>query len=158
MSNKALLLSAIFFLNYIFLTGQTVHYDYDDSGNRVKRYIVLNKGNSSSDVKSPYVDDLNTSKKEIANNKGEEFEEKLGELTVRIFPNPTKGHLSVVISGIGQEETVDYQIFSQAGRIVDTKSRNGNEFTVNMEKYANGMYILRLMIKGKISTWKILKE
>jgi len=87
-----------------------------------------------------------------------DFEEKLEEMTIKIFPNPTKGQLTVAINGIGPDETADYQLFSQAGRLVDTKRGNGNEFTVDMERYPSGLYILRLMIRGKISQWKILKE
>lgn len=146
---KTCILFALLSLNFISLSSQAIHYDYDESGNRVKRYIVLSKGNSSGD---------DTSKRYEENIKSEEFVDKLGELTIKIYPNPTKGQLSVEITGIGPEETVDYQLFSQTGLLLCTNRKNRFYFTIDMERYPGGLYILRLMIKGKISQWKILKE
>jgi hypothetical protein len=146
---KTCILFALLSLNFISVSGQAIHYDYDESGNRVKRYIVLSKGNSSED---------DNSKKYEENIKPEEFEEKLGELTIKVYPNPTKGQLSVEINGLGPDETVDYQLFSQTGLLLGTNRKNGFHFIVDMERYPDGLYILRLMIKGKISQWKILKE
>jgi hypothetical protein len=147
---KTLILFALLSLDFIILSGQSIHYDYDDSGNRLKRYIIPLK---SADISG---EDTLKESKEIS--KKEEFEEKLGEVTIRIYPNPTRGELSVEVSGPGNDETVDYQLFSQTGLLLDTKRKNGFQFTVDMERYPGGMYILRLMIKGKISQWKILKE
>ena len=149
MLNKFLVLIVLVSLNTCFLSGQTIHYDYDESGNQVKRYIILNKGNASGD---------DTSKKIVENSKPEEFEDKLGELTIKIYPNPTLGQLFVEIKGLGSDETVDYQLFSQTGLNLEVKKKIGYQFTVDMERYPGGLYILRLMISGKTSQWKILKE
>lgn len=146
---KTCIFFALLSLNFISLPGQTIHYDYDESGNRVERYIVLSKGNSSGD---------DTSKKYEENIKSEEFADKLEELTIRIYPNPTQGQLSVDVTGLGPDETVDYQLFSQTGLLLGTNRKNGFHFTVDMEGYPGGIYILRLTINGKISQWKILKE
>ena len=147
---KTLILFALLSLDFIILSGQSIHYDYDDSGNRLKRYIIP--------LKSAYISNEDTLKESKEISKKEEFEEKLGEVTIRIYPNPTRGELSVEVSGPGNDETVDYQLFSQTGLLLITKRKNGFRFTVDMERYPGGMYILRLMIKGKISQWKILKE
>jgi len=81
MSYRTLLIAVMLSQNFIFLTGQTIHYDYDDSGNRVKRYIVLGKGNNSDEEKS-YVDtDAGKTEDSKVNNKVEEFEDKLGDIS-----------------------------------------------------------------------------
>lgn len=155
---KTLFLSALLSLNFILLSGQTIHYDYDNSGNRTKKYIVLGKGNSSDDkiskesIDTTKIDDL----KKVNNT--EEFKENLGELTIKIYPNPTQGNLSVEISGLSLDETIYYQIFSRTGLLLEAKNGLGYQFTVNFERYPSGIYILRLIIKGKTSQWKILKE
>jgi hypothetical protein len=146
---KTCILFALLSLNFISLSGQAIYYDYDESGNRVKRYIVLSKGSSSGD---------DTLKKYEEIIKSEEFADKLEELTIKIYPNPTRGQLTVEINGLGLDETVDYQLFSQTGLLLGTNNKNGFYFTIDMEKYPDGLYILRLMINGKISQWKILKE
>lgn len=149
MLNKPCILIALLSLNLIALSGQAIHFNYDESGNRVKRYIVLGKGSSSGDE---------TSKKYEESNKSVEFVDKLEELTIKIYPNPTRGQLSVEINGLGIDETVDYQLFSQSGILLGTNKKNGFYFTIDMGQYPGGLYILRLMIEGKISQWKILKE
>ena len=158
MLNKFLVLIILVSLNTCFLSGQTIHYDYDNSGNRLIRYIILQKAGN---ITAPSVSTTgkNSFKDFAENSKMAGFEEeKLEEMTIRIYPNPTHGQLTVLISGIRSNETADYQLFSQAGMLLDTKRRNGNEFTVDMERYPGGLYILRLMISGKTSQWKILKE
>lgn len=157
MLNKFLVLIVLVSLNTCLLPGQAIHYDYDNSGNRLIRYIILQKlGNILG--KSVNTTSKNSFNDFTENSKMDDFEEKLEEMTIRIYPNPTHGQLAVVISGMGSNETAEYQLFSQAGQLLNTKRKNGNEFIVDMEKYPGGMYILRLMIKGKISQWKILKE
>ena len=157
MLNKFLVLIVLVSLNICLLPGQAIHYDYDNSGNRLIRYIFLQKSGSTTGT-LVNTTNKNSFKDFTENSKVADFEEKLEEMTIRIYPNPTHGQLAIVISGIGSNETSDYQLFSQAGMLLDTKRRNGNEFTVDMARYPGGMYILRLMIKGKISQWKILKE
>jgi hypothetical protein len=158
MSYRTLLIAVILSQNFIFLAGQAIHYDYDDSGNRVKRYIVLGKGNNSDEEKS-YVDtDAGKTEDSKVNNKVEEFEDKLGELTIKIYPNPTHGDLYVEICGLGPDETVDYQLFSKSGSLLEIKKNLGYQFNIELEKNPAGMYILNLLIQGKMSQWKILKE
>jgi len=158
MLNKFLVLIVLVSLNTCFLSGQTIHYDYDESGNQVKRYIILNKGNASGDDTSKKIVENSKPEEIVENSKPEEFEDKLGELTIKIYPNPTLGQLFVEIKGLGSDETVDYQLFSQTGLNLEVKKKIGYQFTVDMERYPGGLYILRLMISGKTSQWKILKE
>jgi len=158
MSYRTLLIAVILSQNFIFLAGQSIHYDYDYSGNRVKRYIVLGKGNNSDVEKFNKDADVSETQDSKVNNKVEEFEDKLGELTIKIYPNPTHGDLFVEISGLGPNETVDYQLFSKSGSLLEIKKNLGYQFYIGLEKNPAGMYILNLLIQGKMSKWKILKE
>jgi len=75
-----------------------------------------------------------------------------------IYPNPTHGDLYVEINGLGPDETVDYQLFSKSGSLLEIKKNLGYQFNIELEKNPAGMYILNLLIQGKMSQWKILKE
>ena len=150
MYTRLLTLLAFIFINSCFISGQPIHYDYDSNGNRTKRYIIpLGKGESSTS---------NISENSKDKEKVEEFKEVLEEVTVKIYPNPTKGVLFVELSGLLQDELIDYQLFSQTGNLLETVRKIENPFTIDFNKHQSGMYILKLVINNKISQWKILKE
>lgn len=147
---KLLALFSLFLINSYFISGQPIHYDYDSNGNRIKRYIIpLGKGESSTTTNSD-----NSIEKE----KVEEFKEVLDEVTIKIYPNPTKGNLFIELSSIMPDEQIAYQLFSQTGNSLETVSKVANPFTIDFSKYQSGIYILKLVINAKISQWKILKE
>lgn len=158
MPTKSLILFFILSLNATLIVGQTIHYDYDDSGNREKRYIVLGKGGSSSGEDLKKIEDNNKTEESKENNKTVEFEDKLGEISIKIYPNPTHGNLLVEISGLGPDETVSYQLFSKSGSLLEIKKNLGYQFYIDLGKNPAGLYILNLLINGKMSQWKILKE
>jgi hypothetical protein len=146
-SKTVIMIIPLLFLAYG-LSGQTIHYDYDDSGNRVRRYIIP--------LKSATVSDMDSLNHTGSTTKKEEFEDKLGETTIRIYPNPTRGELKVEISGV--DETVAYWLFSRTGHLLEVKRQTSSQFTIDLSRDPSGMYILRLLINGKKSEWKILKE
>ncbi|MBQ2321186.1 MAG: hypothetical protein II375_01310 [Bacteroidales bacterium] len=69
-------------LSIIAASAQSVEYGYDACGNRVARQIVLEQSN-----KGHF----------LAEQQDEFSEEQLGTAQIRIYPNPTHGHLKVVI-------------------------------------------------------------
>lgn len=149
MKHKVLLLLAFLFLNFSLLSGQTIHYDYDDSGNRQIRYIVLGKGNASS---------AEFSKKYEEEVKAVKYEDEQEEFTVKIYPNPTRSNLTVKITGLLPDETVNYKLFTQSGLLLIQKIKNSHQFSIDMDSYPSGLYLLNLEVQDKISHWKILKE
>lgn len=150
MLSRLLFTLAVVFVNLMPIYGQVIHYDYDNSGNRVKRYINLSKGDSSEE------DTLKKTFEEKIELK--DVEESMGEFSIKVYPNPTEGKLYVEINGLDANQTVDYQLFSQTGLILEVKKKIGYPFTIDLDSYPGGLYILRLIIKDKISQWKILKE
>jgi hypothetical protein len=158
MLNKFLVLIILVSLNNWFLQGQTIHYNYDNSGNRLIRYIILQKSFNILSQNSLKESTENTTENTTENIKQDDFEDKLGEMTVKIYPNPTQGVLLVEVSGLVTDETVNYQLFSQTGILLDANNQVNYPFSIDLSKYPKGLYILKLMTKEKKSVWKILKE
>lgn len=119
--------------------SQSVRFAYDEAGNRVKREIVFSKQRAKGSV--------------IESNKN--YSDMLGDVKVKVFPNPTKGNLKVGISNADLTFTV--RVFSSAGQIVGTYRSNNGSVDVDITNQSNGLYLLIVSINGKESTWKIIK-
>jgi hypothetical protein len=144
----------LFSLNFLGLSGQTINFHYNASGNRESRYIVLQTAKNSL---NEFTED-SKGNNFTEDSKANEFEAVLEEVTIKIYPNPTDGELNVRISGMTQHEAVSYQLFSQSGILIQTNKDIGSQFSVDLSSHAGGLYILKLMINEKASVWKILKQ
>ena len=76
-----MLLSFFFCLTAVQLQGQYIAFTYDKAGNRIERKTFLLKSSSASE-----------------NEPEQLFEDSLADQEIRIYPNPTEGHLMVSIS------------------------------------------------------------
>ena len=135
-----------FILSYTISGQSPVTYNYDNNGNRLTRSITLKKSTASSD--SIFED---KSKKEI-------YKDEIGEVRIRIFPNPTKGILLVEISGVTTERLIEYSLYNSSGKFLKKQKFYGPLFTIDLTNHPSGIYILRLSTKGEVSEWKIIKE
>ena len=91
-------------------------------------------------------------------NQLEDFsEEQIGEVQVRIYPNPTHGRLKVVLQG-AEKEHCNINIYDVNGRQVANVVRVENENDIDLSSEPNGIYLMRFSINGEVSTWKIIKK
>ena len=81
-----------------------IRFAYDALGNRVKREIVL----QNSDVVKR---NMSSEEKKEDNF----YSDMLSEKQIRIWPNPTEGHLKVEIQGLAPEEKACLRITSMSG-------------------------------------------
>jgi hypothetical protein len=121
------------------VTDSTYVYTYDSSGNRTERVINFNK---SARIDS----NLST------------ITEELGELSIKIYPNPTKGILKVELTGNNNEEDTRLIIYNANGSQIINKQIPNNLEMVNLSGFPTGIYILKIVVGQNISEWKILKD
>jgi hypothetical protein len=131
-----------------------ISYSYDGSGNRNYREIVLD-GNAGSELRS--------------SNGGEEmvFQEKIEygtelevkEIAVRIYPNPTEGRFAVEITGIPEEVEGDVGLFDMQGQVIARKSAVvEQQMDFDLSGNTAGVYLLKIRLGEKVSTWKVIKK
>lgn len=124
------------------VSAQSIEYGYDACGNRVARQIVLEKTNKSLSVASVQ----------------EDFsEEQLGEVQVRIYPNPTHGHLKVVIQS-PDESYGSIEVYDIQGHRIVHLPNAEHENDIDLSPRPNGIYLMRFSIGDEVSTWKIIKR
>ncbi|MBR4497456.1 MAG: T9SS type A sorting domain-containing protein [Bacteroidales bacterium] len=142
---KAFLLISVSMLCVTNLVAQ-VSYQYDNNGNRTAKVIVLNtlKNNDFAEMEADNDDSI-------------VFDDKLGESSVKIYPNPTKGLLRVDIQN-ESEISGFIEIVNNVGKTICKTSDISLENQLDLSNQPNGVYVMRIVVNGKTSTWKIIKE
>jgi hypothetical protein len=120
----------------------TIHFNYDGSGNRTRRYIMLQSTRgANAHEQEPKI-----------------FTDKLGELEYTIFPNPTKGELQIEIKNLQEETTIELLVYDMNGKLLTRQPVTTSLTTVDLSSYKQGMYLLHVVEGGNIHKWKIAKE
>jgi len=128
-----------------FLNAQTkVAFAYDAAGNRVKREITfksskLNLDTTASSIIKP-------------------VSEMMDKVKITIYPNPTKGQLSVEITNIPANVAGEIKIYNIAGNILHYQKTLGPLNPFDFSIYPTGIYVLYIKVGQNESKWKIIKQ
>lgn len=79
----------------------------------------------------------------------EEFDAK----EVNIYPNPTNGILNIKAENINRVE-----IFNLVGQKIYNVDLNRDEFSIDMNQYGNGLYLVRISANGVETTKRVVVE
>ena len=116
-----------------------ISYSYDLAGNRVKREIVM-------------------SSLAPRNTKATGFTEVLAKKNIRIYPNPTKGHLKVEVMGYEAADNCLLQLFNAVGAQIINRKATLPFTEINITNQPNGIYFLQITLNGENTKWKIIKK
>lgn len=122
--------------------SQTIHYTYDDSGNRIKREIILMSRNIQERTAS----------------ENNSVTDKLSDKSIRIYPNPTKGLLKIEILNFEDIDKGNIYIFDLSGHQIFHTKINTSCSEIDLSSKSNGIYILQIQLNQENTTWKIIKE
>lgn len=140
---KHLLFGAFLFLVTLSqLSAQQYTYVYDAAGNRTK--VTL--------LKSSQADPNNNEVKEavVITDEGREF---------KLYPNPTKGLITIECPGISEEAKVTCTIHDATGRFISNAVYTGQQtIKCDLSNVPNGLYILQIKLKDSQHVLKVLKE
>jgi len=118
--------------------AQKYTYYYDAAGNRIQ--VLLFK---SSEVASP----------------ADSIIERSAEVEFRLYPNPTKGLITLETAGIENGTRMICSIWNESGQLVMQQTVvNSHSICFDLSNRPNGFYILRLQYGGKQKSWNILKQ
>lgn len=159
--------SILFFLSSIITIAQTTVYnfEYDASGNRIKRYITI----EPIAMEAPPLEDSVLIEEpelyKIAERSMEKdtalFEKSASTLNSshsttqfsEIYPNPTNGNINVKVNQGGI-----YLISDINGKVLQRNSIFEGINSIDISNNEPGTYLLKLAFKdGKVETWKVSK-
>lgn len=120
--------------------AQEISYTYDNAGNRIKREIVMDPQN----IKS--------------RSSEESFQESLSSQSVKIYPNPTIGHLKIEFSNYSEDSNYILDLFNTQGQSLYHFQPRSSITEIDITDRQAGLYILKITIDSNESTWKIIKK
>lgn len=143
----------------VVLPKPIVKFEYDEAGNRVKRHITIpalnvadSTGNEPQGVRvtmsftppnPPAISPADTS---------------LELVRAEVYPNPTTGPFTVMISGQTATDVV-IEVFSSIGERLLTKRASIGENNLDISIYPQGQYIVTVMDGAEMAgTFKIIKK
>ena len=134
----------LLFVSYATISeAQTTQFTYDAAGNRIKREIILAKSSIANIDTSFY---------------SKPVTEMMGKMKITIYPNPTKGQLSVEIANIPVNASGEIKIYNIAGNIIHYQKTLGPLNPFDFSIYPTGIYVLYIKVGQDESKWKIIKQ
>ena len=129
-------------------SGLTRVYEYDAAGNRTLCKVI------SVTLAPPIPTD--TIEMEYAEQ--EYFVEKIAQMEIKIFPNPTTEKITLEISNWENLQRGNFQLYSLTGQLLQEHPVHSLTTTVSMATLSKGIYILKVNINNRIEEWKIIKN
>jgi hypothetical protein len=142
---------------FVTLEAQKIIYDYDDSGNRVKRRISITVGASRSLAIDTSYSEPNDS---ISGNLQEPYNwdnEKKDAFEVLVYPNPTEGLLEIELPELQTNQKARLYLYSRTGHLVKQTDKLQKRQSIDISNQPVGIYIMRITVDDKEVTRTIIK-
>jgi hypothetical protein len=147
---------------------------YDASGNRFSRQVINMQNIDITDTTQTKLQDSTVLADNITqqsgeninganNNSGQEnsgtqYNDNLGGQKITVYPNPTKGWLTVQLSNFTEGVSADISIYDLQNKLLMKKHCYSEYTKVDVSALQNGEYIMNIVIGGEMSGWKIVKQ
>ena len=122
-----------------------VQFTYDNGGNRITRAIVVARAQSRRN--STALSDSTTSV----------FTATFSSFQLKVYPNPTEGHLKIEMEGLPEGEAFRFVIVSIDGKEIVREAAAKNPSEADLSTCSAGLYILKLFYKEETKEFKIIK-
>ena len=137
-----ILLSVIMCFLFYDTAEAQVSFGYDAAGNRVNRVITASFRSQKTE---------------------EQPEEKvhsevLKDFSVNIYPNPTKGDLTVEIHNLPEGKTANLRLYNMSGSLILQRTNIRSTEYLNISNQLDGIYIMRITAGDSSTEWKIIKQ
>lgn len=129
-------------------------YEYDAAGNRVLRKVLELKSFETDSNDNILADNISYTQESIPKREVV-FEDQIGDVSIRVYPNPTQGELTLQCNA---SVSGTYEILSQSGQLLQNGRIVSNISRIDFSSLPSGVYLLRLNMKDKSETWKIIKR
>jgi hypothetical protein len=133
-----------------------VMFTYDATGSLIQRQFICN--NTGSVIYKTIKDETNKNDSINTANKNEIAKEEKEEIVKvnAIMPNPTSGKFTINFAAPLNNANV--MLINAYGKVIEKRRTSGNNLTFDISSQPSGMYFVRIDQKGKIFTFKVIKQ
>ena len=82
----------------------------------------------------------------------------LKDFSVKIYPNPTKGDLTVEIHNLPEGKAANLRLYDMSGSLILQKTEVRDTERLNISNRPDGIYILKITSGDSTTEWKIIKQ
>jgi hypothetical protein len=82
----------------------------------------------------------------------------IGGRKVTVYPNPTKGLLTMELIGKQLESTVEFRLIDLSGKLLMKGQFEYRWLRLDLSHLLPGTYMLQIYVDSKQDVWKIIKE
>lgn len=140
---KILVFILIFISCGVYSQQQRIVFEYDDSGNRISRTIqtiILYTTEVPAD----------SSLLSVA-------EESIFNYNIKVYPNPTQGHLTIEIEDFTVESPLDLVVFDRNGIVLQRHKIAQSVIFLDLSTYPASWYMVAFMLNQERRDFKIIK-
>jgi len=150
-------------------------YEYDNAGNRVRRKVIYIIPHTPPPPTAPDSTTMPVEMEEelmslmslmpqdisitdSAEPSPEYFVEKIAQVEIKIYPNPTTEKITLEISNMENLQTGVFKLFSITGQFLQEQPVHSATTTVSLAGLPKGTYLLKVHINNRTEDWKIIKQ
>jgi len=126
-----------------------VEYAYDVAGNRLGRVAMTLRLNSQTPPSRARQLPADTIAPSVV---------PAGELSVRLWPNPTKGLVRLQVSGRREASVVGLRLYNASGVLLKESEETADITEIDLSGYPAATYLLRVTCQGETRVVKIIRE
>jgi len=127
-------------------------FTYDASGNRTQRRVIEIPDNQNSRV-------LDTNAQSGAGNDSTAiFTDKMGNIKLSLYPNPTRGNLTFKIVSDTVIFNSEMTVYNATGTFITHHENLRTSETFDFSTYSAGIYYLKFSINNIEKTFKVIKQ
>jgi len=147
-------------------------YDYDAAGNRVYHKVIEMHSPPFLAPPAPQEDSQQWTSEQMEEQRSEQvdgwtservpeelyFVEKVAQVEIKIYPNPTTEKVTLEISGWQDLQVGEFKLFSPTGQLLQEHPVDSSATEVSLAGLPKGAYILKVQINNRTENWKIIKH
>jgi hypothetical protein len=86
------------------------------------------------------------------------YTDTVADAQIAIYPNPTRGLLTVKISALPEHSASSLTLFDMHGRVITQKQQLSDENKLDISTQPAGTYIMQIAVENEMTSWKIVRQ
>jgi hypothetical protein len=140
------------------IENNDIIYGYDDAGNRTDRSIDISKVLKPDSLQKGDIFNYIANTEMVTSNTAQDLNETIGNKQITIYPNPTDGILKINITNLDIKDKGSIKLYGVNGaELIYVKNIQASN-TINISDKPNGAYMMKVLLNGKETVWKVMKK